>query len=457
MILTRILNDEKERQAYTYILGLTIPIVIQNIFNAAVSSADVLMLNSVGQDAISAVSLATQYSNILNNIFMGLGSGLAMLCSQYWGKKDIKTIEKIQGIALRFVLLVSLLFTIPSLIFPKPMMTLYTNDALLINLGAGYLRLVGIGHLFWGISEIFFYTMRSIERVKLCTCINVFTLLLNIVLNAVFIYGLFGAPMLGAIGVALATTISRTVQFAICLIISHYSTNAKLRLSTIFEKNTLLLQDFILLSLPALLNSLVWSIAFSMYTAIMGHLNSDVVAANSVVSVVRNFGAVFCYAVAGSSGIYIGKSIGAGKMKQALEDSKRAMTLMIITGLLGGFIIFTVSPLVLQVADLSETAMKYLKIMLYINSVYVMGSAVNATMITGIFRAGGDSKFGMICDFIDMWFYAVPLGFLAAFVLKLPPMVVYVLLCTDEFVKWPWVFKHYKSGKWMKNITRDFE
>lgn len=457
MILTRILNDEKERQAYTYILGLTIPIVIQNIFNAAVSSADVLMLNSVGQDAISAVSLATQYSNILNNIFMGLGSGVAMLCSQYWGKKDIKTIEKIQGIALRFVLLVSLLFTIPSLIFPEPMMTLYTNDALLINLGAGYLRLVGIGHLFWGISEIFFYTMRSIERVKLCTCINVFTLLLNIGLNAVFIYGLFGAPMLGAIGVALATTISRTVQFAICLIISHYSTNAKLRLSTIFEKNTLLLQDFIRLSLPALLNSLVWSIAFSMYTAIMGHLNSDVVAANSVVSVVRNFGAVFCYAVAGSSGIYIGKSIGAGKMKQALEDSKRAMTLMIITGLLGGFIIFTVSPLVLQVADLSETAMKYLKIMLYINSVYVMGSAVNATMITGIFRSGGDSKFGMICDFIDMWFYAVPLGFLAAFVLKLPPMVVYVLLCTDEFVKWPWVFKHYKSGKWMKNITRDFE
>ena len=86
-----------------------------------------------------------------------------------------------------------------------------------------------------------------------------------------------------------------------------------------------------------------------------------------------------------------------------------------------------------------------------------MGSAVNGTMICGLFRAGGDSKFGMICDFIDMWLYAVPLGVISAFVLKLPPMIVYVLLCTDEFVKWPWVFKHYRSGKWMKNITRDFD
>lgn len=456
MTLTRILKNEKERHAYTYIIGLTIPIIIQNIFNSAVSSADVLMLNSVGQDAISAVSLATQYSNILINIFMGLGSGVAMLCSQYWGKQDIPTIEKVQGIGLRFAILVSLLFAIPSLFLPELMMAIYTNDPHLISLGASYLRIVGISHLFWGISETFFYTMRSIERVKMCTCINVFTLLLNIGLNAVFIYGLLGAPKLGVVGVALATTISRIVQFVICLIISHYSTNTKLRLSAIFEKNSILLQDFIHLSLPALINSLVWSVAFSMYTSIMGHLSSDVVAANSVVSVVRNFGAVFCYAVAGSSGIYIGKSIGAGKMEQAKADSQRAMVLMVITGLLGSLIIFAVSPLVLQVTNLSEVAMRYLKIMLYINSVYVMGSAVNATMITGIFRAGGDSKFGMVCDFIDMWIYAVPLGFLAAFVFQFPPMVVYTLLCTDEFVKWPWVFKHYKSGKWMKNITRDF-
>ena len=457
MKLLNIFRDKKERQAYAYIISLTIPMVIQNIFNSAVNSADVLMLNSVGQDAISAVSLASQYSHILGNIFMGLGSGIAMLSSQYWGKKGIKVIQKIQGIGLRFTLLATLIFALPSLLCPELMMTLYTNDRHLIQLGAEYLRVVGISHLFWGMSETYIYTMRSVEKVKLCSYINIFTLLLNVGLNGVFIYGLLGAPKLGIVGVALATTISRIAQFGICLAISHFSKDIKLRLQAMFEKNPILLQDYLRLSLPALVNSLVWSIAFSSYTSIMGHLSSDVVAANSVVSVVRNFGAVFCYAVAGSSGIYIGKSIGAGKMEEAKANSKRAMVLMFATGLVGGFLIFLSIPFVLQVASLSETAMKYLKIMLYINCVYIMGSAVNGTMITGIFRAGGDSKFGMICDFIDMWLYAVPLGVISAFVLKLPPMIVYVLLCTDEFVKWPWVFKHYRSGKWMKNITRDFD
>ena len=457
MNLLNIFKDKKERQAYAYIISLTIPMVIQNIFNSAVNSADVFMLNSVGQDAISAVSLATQYSNILINIFMGLGSGVAMLTSQYWGKQDLSVIKKIQGIGLRFSFLAALCFTLPSLFCPKLMMTLYTNDTHLIALGSDYLRVVAIGHLFWAISETFIYTMRSVEKVKLCSYINIFTLLLNVCLNAVFIFGLFGAPKLGIVGVALATTISRITQLVMCLTTSQFSKDVKLHLGAMFEKNPILLKDFVRLSFPALINSLVWSIAFSSYTAIMGHLSSDVVAANSVVSVVRNFGAVFCYAVAGSSGIYIGKSIGAGKMEEAKANSKRAMVLMFATGLVGGLLIFLSIPFVLQVASLSETAMKYLKIMLYINCVYIMGSAVNGTMITGIFRAGGDSKFGMICDFIDMWLYAVPLGVISAFVLKLPPMIVYVLLCTDEFVKWPWVFKHYRSGKWMKNITRDFE
>ena len=457
MNLIKIFKDPKERQAYKYIVGLTLPIVIQNIFNAAVSSVDVLMLNTVGQNAISAVSLATQYSNILMSIFLGLGSGVSMLCSQYWGKKDVKTIERVEGIALRFTFLCALCFAIPSIFFPELMMTLYTNDASLIPLGASYLRIVGVGHQFWGIAETYFQTLRSVERVKVSTCINVFTLLLNIGLNAVFIYGLFGAPKLGVQGVALATTISRIVQFIICLIYSHCTDGMKLRFSAAFEKNPILLMDFVRLSLPALANSLIWSVAFSMYTAILGHLSSDVVAANSVVAVVRSFGTVLCYAVSASAGIIIGKDIGAKKMEEAKTDSKRVMVLMVVTGFLGGLAIWAITPLALSIASLSPTAMGYLKTMLYINVFYIMGTAVNGTMINGIFRAGGDSKFGMICDIFDMWVYAVPLGFLAAFVFKLPPMVVYVLLCTDEFVKWPWVFGHYKSEKWLNNITRDFE
>ena len=215
------------------------------------------------------------------------------------------------------------------------------------------------------------------------------------------------------------------------------------------------MQDFIKISLPALGNDISWGLAFSMYSVIMGHMGTDVVAANSLVTVVRNFGTTFCFGIASGGTILLGNIIGSNQLEEAKECASQIMKLTILAGLFGGIVVLLASPLVLEYASLTETAHRYLKYMLLINSYYIMGIAVNTTLIAGVFRAGGDTRFGFICDTIDMWVYAVPLGFIAAFVLKLPVMVVYFLLCTDEFVKWPWVFKHYRSMKWLKNITRD--
>ena len=222
-----------------------------------------------------------------------------------------------------------------------------------------------------------------------------------------------------------------------------------------FRKNKQLLQDFIRLSLPALGNDIVWGLAFSMYSVIMGHMGSDVVAANSLVTVVRNFGTTLCFGIASGGTILLGNIIGSNRMEEAKECASKVMKLTIASGLIGGLIVLLISPVVLEFVSLTDDAQRYLKYMLLINSYYISGIAVNTTLIAGVFRAGGDSRFGFICDTIDMWVYAVPLGFLAAFVFKLPVMAVYFLLCTDEFVKWPWVIKHYRSMKWLKNITRD--
>ena len=222
-----------------------------------------------------------------------------------------------------------------------------------------------------------------------------------------------------------------------------------------FIRNKTLFKDFLKLSLPALGNDVSWSVAFSMYSVILGHLGTDAVAANSLVTVVRNFGTVLCFGTASAGGILLGNVMGENDMERAKVYASKILRLTIITGAIGGVLILAATPFVLHFADLTDTAMHYLKYMLYINSYYVMGAAVNTTLIAGVFRAGGDSRFGLICDTVDMWCYAVPLGFIAAFVLKLPVLVVYFLLCTDEFVKWPWVIKHYLSKKWLKNITRD--
>lgn len=441
---------------YPQILHLVIPIVIQNLLSVAVNSADVVMLNYVGQSSISAVSLASNYASVLFMVFYGLGTGATLLCAQYWGKKDLQAIRVVEGIALRFSLTITLVFSGFALIAPELMMKLFTTDTELIRIGAGYLRVMSLTYLCWSIIEIYLAILRSVGRVTIAMVLNILAFSLNILLNAVFIFGLFGAPRLGAVGVAIATALSRIIELLGCIFVSLVlSRDLKLNPAYMFIHNRALLKDFISLSLPALGNDVSWSVAFSMYSVILGHLGTDAVAANSLVVVVRNLGTVLCFGTASAGGILLGNVMGEGNMERAKEYASKLLKLTIITGAIGGVIILIATPFVLSFASLSNTAMYYLKYMLLINSYYVMGAAVNTTLIAGVFRSGGDTRFGLICDTVDMWCYAVPLGFLAAFVLKLPVLIVYFLLCTDEFVKWPWVIKRYRSGKWLKNITRD--
>lgn len=445
----------KKDDFYRQMFKLAIPIIIQNLLSAAVNSSDVIMLNYVGQSAISAVSLAANYSNILFMVYYGLGTGASLLCAQYFGKKNMQAIHAVEGIALRFSLAISALVALAAFTIPQRMLLLFTSDQELIAIGSSYIRIMGITYLCWGVTEIYLAILRSIGRVTISMALNMLAFGLNILLNAVFIFGLFGAPKLGVTGVAIATASSRLIQLIACVIVSLLSKDVKLNPIYMFIRSKTLLNDFIHLSLPALGNDLSWSVAFSMYSVILGHLGIEAVAANSLVTVVRNVGSVFCFAIASAGTILLGRVMGQGELAKSKSYASRMLKMTVVAGAVGGVIVLAVTPFVLRFASLNDMAMHYLKYMLLINSYYIMGSAVNTALIAGVFRAGGDTKFGLICDTIDMWVYAVPLGFFAAFVLKLPVLWVYFLLCTDEFVKWPWVIRHYRKGEWAKNITRE--
>ena len=447
---------EEERTAYRRIMKLTGPIILQNLLSAAVTSADVVMLNFVGQEHISAVSLAAQYATVLFMVLYGLGTGVTMLSAQYFGKGDLRAVDAVEGIALRFSLGVTVLFAAAALLAPELMMRVFTPDPQLIEIGAGYLRNVAVAYLCWGLTEVYLATLRSVGRVGISTALNTVAFTLNILLNAVFIFGLFGAPKLGAAGVALATSISRVAELILTMIVSGKSKDVKLKLSYMFIRSKALFRDFLRMAMPATLNDVSWGLAFSMYSVIIGQfLGTDMVAANSFTSLVRTFGTVLCFSVASGGGILLGQMLGDGRMEEAEKGASALMKLTVLSGVVGGLIVLAAMPFALRFANLTDQGKHYLRVMLLINTYYVMGQAVNTTLIAGVFRAGGDSRFGMICDSIDMWCYAVPLGFLAAAVLKLPPLWVYFLLCTDEFVKWPWVIGHYRSRKWLRNITRD--
>lgn len=448
-------DKAESRIFYRSLFQLVFPIAVQNLISTAVSSADVIMVGYVGQTALSSVSLANQIQFILSLVYTGIASGATILASQYWGKQDTKAIEKIMGIALRFSIGISAVFFVIACFFPKYAMMVFTDDPELIAGGVSYLKILGIAYLFMSISQVYLCIMRSIERVVFSMMAFGSALILNILLNAVLIFGLFGFPKMGIAGAATATVIARGIELAICMIDAARFRTVRFRISAIFEKNKVLFQDYLKYAMPAFGNEIVWGVAFSMYSVIMGHLGSDMVAANSVVVVARNLGTVLCFGIANGGAIYLGKRIGDGQMEEAKRDASRLCRVTFVSGLLGGILIFLMRPVMIGMVELTPQAGEYLTTMLAINVYYVLGQAMNSTVICGVFRSGGDSRFGFICDLIDMWVFAVPVGFFCAFVLKLPPMWVYFIICLDEFVKIPFVYRHYKSYRWLKNITRE--
>ena len=454
-IKTKLTMNEEQRQFYKMTAALTLPIALQNLMDTAVSGADVLMLNFVGEKAISAASLAGQVQFVLNMIFYGLSSGTAVLCAQYWGRGDKRTIEKIMGISLRISVCLSLMFTLAALFVSGGIMRIFTDDTEVVALGIEYLRAVAPSYVLSGFATMYLCVMRSVERVVVSAAVHSAAVVTNIVLNACFIFGWGPFPSLGIAGVAIATSTTRALEVLYCIFdAAVFCRVIRFKIGDLFARRKILMRDFIRYSIPAMGNDIVWGLAFSMYSVILGHISSDIVAANSITTVVRSLGSVVCFGIASSGGIILGKAMGDNRLDRAERYAKRLIGLSVGTAIAGGLVVLAVRPLLLSWMNLTDTVYGYLSVMLLITSYYIMGQSVNTMIVCGVFRAGGDVRFGLKMDIVAMWIYAVPVGFLAAFLLKLPPLWVYFILCLDEFVKMPVILMHYKKKKWLCNITR---
>lgn len=448
--------DAEQRQFYGDIRTLVLPITVQNLINAAVNSADVFMLNFVSETSLAAVSLANQMQFLITGFLFGISTGTTLLCAQYWGKKDLKSIQAIMGIALKISVGFTAALFVLIFCFPGFVMRIFTPDAELIALGSQYLRIIVFSYLLMSISQVYECVMRSIERASVSTFVSGTALGLNICLNAVFIFGLFGAPRLGVIGVAIATVIARTVELLLCigdaLRVNSLRFNPKIMLGS----HPALLRDYIHYSIPALANDLIWTVAFSTYSIILGHLGSEVVAAAAIATTIRNLITTVCYGFCGASTVILGKDIGQNHMGTAKRNASRLCHFALGSSILMGIVILLTRPLVFRIFTLTPDTRDLLNFMLIVSSYYVSGQVFNTLLIAGVFRAGGDTRFGLICDTVSMWCIAVPVGFLAAFVFHLPVKVVYFILCLDEFYKVPIVLKKYFSYSWLKNITREY-
>ena len=446
--------ESEKRIFYRKLWGLVFPIAIQNLMTALVSASDAFMLGFVSQTSLSAVSLATQIQFVHNLFMLALTIGATTLAAQYWGKGDTDSVEEILAIVLKISMAVSVVFFIAAMFFSGFLMRIFTNDIRLIQAGIPYLRIVSVSYLFMGFSQIYLCIMKNSGRTAKSTIYGSVAVVINIGFNVIFIFGLAGFPAMGIAGAALATTVSRALELLLTIYENMHRSLVCVRLKYIRNSSKKLKKDFWHYTTPVLGNELVWGCGFTMFSVIMGHLGSDAVAANSVANILKNIIACVCNGIGIGAGIIVGNELGKGEMERATEYGNRLLKLAVFAGAVSGLILLAVSPVLrIFTGSLSAQAHSYLKNMMYICTYYMIGKSVNATVIAGVFCAGGDTKFGLKCDAVTMWVILIPIGMITAFVLKLPIMVVYFIISMDEIIKLPAVYRHYKKYNWVRNLT----
>ena len=438
---------------YKRLTLIAAPIAFQSLMLALVAACDALMLGRVAQEQMTAVSLATQVQFVQNMILMAITSAGSILGAQYWGKEDRKTMQSLFHLMLRFAGLLSILFCAACEWIPDILMHIFASDATLIEIGSAYLKIAGWSYLITGISQCYLTMMKVTDHVNTSAWISSCAVLLNVALNAIFIFGLFGAPCMQARGAALATTISRVIELMLCLIVFSQTGYIRPAFGRLFFGTKRLTIDFIKQCLPLLGSSLLWGVGFTSYTAIMGHLGVDAAAANSVAAVVRDLICCACNGIGGAAGIIVGNELGAGKLELGKAYGIKLMKLSYVIGFVSTAVVLAITPLIVRMVILTETAHSYLTGMMCIMAVYMIGRCVNTITINGVLDGGGDTVFDMYSLAVCMWGIAIPLALLGAFVFHWPVLLVYACTCLDEVGKIPWVMMRVRKYKWVRNLT----
>ena len=452
MIITR------DKRFYRLLFSIALPIAVQNLITFMVSMVDTLMVGALGEIQLSAVSIANNLFFVLTILMFGLAGGSNIMISQYWGKGNVKTIHKILAIMYRVCLLITGIFIFIALFLPKYFMGIFTTDKAVIDFGASYLRIVCIGYLFYSITNCTIMMLRSVKTVSISIIVYTASLVVNSILNWIFIFGNLGAPELGIRGAAIATVCARITEFSIVLVFMFiYERKIGLKIEHLLKLDKEILKDYVGLCTPVLCNELLWAIGASMISVIVGRMGTEVVAANSINGVAHQFVTVFIFGMSNATAVIIGNTIGEGKKEKAKEYAYSIGVFSVVMGCISGLMILLIKPFVVNFYNVSySTKLIAMEIMTVTSGIIVFQSLASNFMM-GVLRGGGDAKFVLINDLIFMWLVAIPGGFFVAFVLELPVALVFLVIKCDEILKSLTSVYRVISGKWVNDVTKDYE
>ena len=448
----------KDKNFYKVLFSITMPIAAQNFITFTVSLADSLMLGKVGEIALSGANLANQLFFILMIVTFGVTSAAMVFASQYWGKDDIYSMKRVITIMLRLAAAISLVASALAICIPETVMSWYSDDLEVIEAGASYLRIIGWAYPFYSITNAMASVLRSAHIVKVSIVIYLSSLIVNVSLNWVLIFGHLGAPAMGVEGAAIATAIARVVEFIILLVyLSFFEKKIHYTFKDLFVPVKKYLGAFLKTGAPVVLNEAVWSIGTSVLSMIIGHISTEFVSANSIANIIWQCVWVVVSGMGNATSVVIGNAIGRGEDKETvLNKAKTIVLISAVLGVLSAITLLIIRGPVINFYEVSEStkALAYDLIVSY--AIILVLQSMSVQYVVGIFRGGGDTKTAMLFDVLFLWTVAIPLGALTGLVLGWAPPFVYLMLRSDELLKNIVSLIRLKSGKWIRDITVHF-
>lgn len=406
--------------------------------------------------------MANSVFYVLSLIIFGIQSGTGVLVAQYYGKGRLDAINRIMGMGYYVSLGLTALIALLSFFFPMQLMQLVTNNPDLWEPGAEYARIVGFSYVCMAFSGVYIAVQRSMENPGLGAILLTVSGALNILLNYMFIFGKWGAPAMGCAGAAVATLLSRVLEVLVVTGCFFRSKRLPVKPGLMLRPGRIIAGDFIKYSLPVVLNEGMWSLAMSLFSIIMGHMpnSTPILAAYTIAGNIDRMAAVALFAAGNATAVIIGRDIGCGDTKEIYGKGVALNFVCFVTGIISMGILLTIRATLLDgfifpLMDISAEAGELAKMMLAFIAVVMPLRSLNLCNIVGVFRGGGDVRFGLICDIGPLYCVCLPAAALCGLVFGLGITAVYVCICLDDFCKVFLCLPRLRSGKWINSVTRE--
>lgn len=450
------------RGFYRSAIALMLPMILQNLVTNCMALADSFMVGALGETELAAVTMANSVFYVLSLIIFGIQSGTGVLVAQYYGKGRLDAINRIMGMGYYVSLGLTALIALLAFFFPMQLMQLVTNNPDLWEPGAEYARIVGFSYVCMAFSGVYIAVQRSMENPGLGAILLTVSGALNILLNYMFIFGKWGAPAMGCAGAAVATLLSRVFEVLVVTGCFFRSKRLPVKPGLMLRPGRIIAGDFIKYSLPVVLNEGMWSLAMSLYSIIMGHMpnSTPILAAYTIAGNIDRMAAVALFAAGNATAVIIGRDIGCGDTKEIYGKGVALNFVCFVTGIISMGLLLTIRATLLDgfifpLMDISAEAGELAKMMLAFIAVVMPLRSLNLCNIVGVFRGGGDVRFGLICDIGPLYCVCLPAAALCGLVFGLGITAVYVCICLDDFCKVFLCLPRLRSGKWINSVTRE--